>query len=100
HHVQRQATIHPHHARLAVSLELSRSTWLVTSLTPGTEKLSKHCVPGGNGPALLDLLARLRSRAEQRVGGSVEIVVIQEAGLDGFWVHRLLEASGMESHVV
>lgn len=100
HHVQRQATIHPHHARLAVSLELSRSTWLVTSLTPGTEKLSKHSVPGGNGPALLDLLARLRRSAEQRVGGSVEIVVIQEAGLDGFWVHRLLEASGMESHVV
>ena len=100
HHVQRQAAIHPHYARLAVSLELSRSTWLVTSLTPGSEKLSKHSVPGGNGPALLDLLARLRTRAEQRIGGSVEIVVIQEAGLDGFWVHRLLEANGMESHVV
>jgi transposase len=99
-HVQRQAAIHPHYARLAVSLELSRSTWLVTSLTPGSEKLSKHSVPGGNGPALLDLLARLRTRAEQRIGGSVEIVVIQEAGLDGFWVHRLLEANGMESHVV
>ena len=28
------------------------------------------------------------------------IVVIQEAGLDGFWVHRLLEANGIESHVV
>jgi transposase len=69
HQVQRQATIHPHHARLAVSLELSRSTWIVTSLTPGTEKLSRHSVPGGNGPALLDLLARLRRSAEQRVGG-------------------------------
>lgn len=100
HHVQRQAAIHPHYAKLAVSLELSRSTWLVTSLTPGSEKLSKHSVPGGNGPALLDLLARLRRRAEQRVEGPVEIVVIQEAGLDGFWVHRLLEANGMESHVV
>ena len=49
---------------------------------------------------MLDLLARLRRRVEQRVAGSVEIVVIQEAGLDGFWVHRLLEANGMESHVV
>ncbi|MBV8397121.1 MAG: transposase [Acetobacteraceae bacterium] len=100
HHVQRQAAIHPHYAKLAVSLELSRSIWLVTSLTPGSEKLSKHSVPGGNGPAPLDLLARLRRRAEQRVGGPVEVVVIQEAGLDGFWVHRLLEANGMESHVV
>src|SRR6267378_7672956 len=30
----------------------------------------------------------------------VKIAVIQEAGLDGFWVHRLLEANGIESHVV
>jgi transposase len=28
------------------------------------------------------------------------IVVIQEAGLDGFWIHRMLEAEGIESHVV
>jgi transposase len=28
------------------------------------------------------------------------VVAIQEAGLDGFWVHRLLENNGIESHVV
>jgi transposase len=26
--------------------------------------------------------------------------VIQEAGLDGFWIHRMLQAEGIESHVV
>ncbi len=32
-----------------VSLELSRSTWLITSLSPGNgEKMSKHVVDGGN----------------------------------------------------
>jgi transposase len=31
---------------------------------------------------------------------AVQVVVIQEAGLDGFWLHRLLEANGIESHVV
>ena len=32
-----------------VSLELSRTTWLVTSLSPGTrEKMSKHSVPAGD----------------------------------------------------
>ncbi|MEF0865163.1 IS110 family transposase, partial [Rhizobium sp. BR 318] len=32
-----------------VSLELSRSTWLITSLSPGSgEKMSKHVVDGGN----------------------------------------------------
>jgi transposase len=28
------------------------------------------------------------------------VVVIQEAGLDGFWIHRLLVGRGIESHVV
>ena len=40
------------------------------------------------------------ARAQQLTGRPVKIVAIQEAGLDGFWVHRLLEANGVESHVV
>src|SRR5258705_13988303 len=42
----------------------------------------------------------MRTRVQQLAGRPVKIVVIQEAGLDGFWVHRLLEANGIESHVV
>jgi len=87
-------------ATLYASLELSQATWLVTSLSPGSEKMSKYSTLGGNGAALLGLLRRLQVRAEQITGGPVEIVVIQEAGLDGFWVHRLLNANGIESHVV
>ena len=83
-----------------VSLELSRSRWLVTSLPPGSEKMSKHSVTGGDGGALLDLLARLRAKTEERTGASARLVVIQEAGLDGFWIHRLLTANAIESHVV
>jgi hypothetical protein len=46
-----------------VSLELSRTTWLVTSLSPGTrEKMSKHSMPAGD---IGDLLARLRSLQER-----------------------------------
>src|ERR1700720_4639394 len=87
-------------ATLYASLELSRATWLVTSLSRGSEKMSKYSTPGGDGAALLGLLRRLQVRAEQITEGPVEIVVIQEAGLDGFWVHRLLNANGIESHVV
>ena len=83
---------------VAVSLELSRSKWLVTSLLPGSEKLSKHMVAAGDGAALLSLLERRRRQAEERVGGPVRVVAIEEAGLDGFWLHRLLEANGIESH--
>lgn len=87
-------------ATLYASLELSRATWVVTSLSPGSSKMSKHTTAGGDGSALLALLGRLRTKAEQAVGGPVKVAVIQEAGLDGFWVHRLLGADGVESHVV
>ena len=30
----------------------------------------------------------------------VTVVVVQEAGRAGFWIHRLLQAHGMRSHVV
>ena len=85
---------------LCASLELSRSTWLVTCLLPERDKMSKYSTPGGDGGALLGLLERMQARAQQLTGRPVKIVVIQEAGLDGFWVHRLLEANGIESHVV
>jgi transposase len=85
---------------LFVSLELSRSTWVATALAPGSSKMSKHTLVGGDGRKLLDLLARLKTRAEQRIAAPVKVVAIQEVGLDGFWIHRLLEANGVESHVV
>ena len=87
-------------AILFVSLELSRSTWVATSLALGSRKMSKHTLAGGDGRKLLDLLARLKSRAEQRIAAPVKVVAIQEVGLDGFWIHRLLEANDIESHVV
>ena len=94
--------MHPsqHDAVLYASLELSHSSWLVTSLSPGSTKMSKHASAACDGPALLALLARLQAKANQLATTDVGIVVIQEAGLDGFWVHRLLEANGIESHVV
>ena len=46
-----------------VSLELSRSTWLITSLSPGGgEKMSKQVVRG-DVAGLLERFARLREKA-------------------------------------
>ena len=85
---------------LFVSLELSRARWLVTSLSPGSDKISRHSVIGGNITDLLHLLADLRMKAEQRTGSTVKIVTIQEIGFDGFWIHRVLASNAIESHVV
>jgi transposase len=90
----------PHTNTLFVSLELSKSRWLLTVSAPASTKLSKHAIAGGDGPALLALLARLRASAERRCGGPVPVTLIQEAGLDGFWIHRLLSQHGIDSHVV
>ena len=63
-----------------VSLELSRSTWIVTSLSPGAgEKMSKHSVPAGDVPALLLRFDELKRKAKARSGKVFPIVCIQEA---------------------
>lgn len=87
-------------ATLFVALELSLSRWVVVASAPGEEKASKHGIAACDGPGLLMLLKRLRERAEQRCRRSVSVVVMQEAGRDGFWIHRLLEANGVRSQVV
>jgi transposase len=85
---------------LFASLELGRARWLVTVSAPGSDKLSRHAIAGGDSAALLQLLSRLRATAERRLGAPASIAVVQEAGLDGFWLHRLLLREGIASHVV
>ena len=45
-------------------------------------------------------LGAIRDKVLARTGKSQLIVVIQEAGLDGFWIHRSLVKEGIESQVV
>lgn len=84
-----------------VSLELSRSNWLITSLSPAaSEKMSKHSVRSGDIAGLFARFGRLQEKARERTGRELPIITIQEAGLDGFWIHRVLRKEGIESHVV
>ena len=46
-----------------VSMELSRRTWLITSLSPGAgEKMSKHAVVAGDVAGLLRALRRAQAQ--------------------------------------
>jgi transposase len=96
----RPAAIRTQFGAIFVSLELSRSNWLITSLSPGKVKMSKYSVAAGNVAELLKLFADLKRKAEVRSGQDYGIITIQEAGLDGFWLHRVLQQEGVESHVV
>src|SRR4051812_8677646 len=98
---QEHAAIRTDLNAIFVSLELSRSTWVITSLAPGGgEKMSKHSVRSGDIAGLLARLSQLTEKARARTGHIFPIIVIQEAGLDGFWIHRVLQKEGIESHVV
>ncbi|WP_407194476.1 IS110 family transposase [Bradyrhizobium sp. STM 3566] len=95
------AAIRTQFGAIFVSLELSRSTWLVTSLSPCKgEKMSKRSMKAGELSELLKLFAELKRKAQARTGESYPLIAIQEAGLDGFWLHRALQQEGIESHVV
>ena len=62
--------------------------------------MSKHSLRSGDVAGLLQQLGRLRDKAQARMGRTFPVIVVQEAGLDGFWLHRTLEQEGIESHVV
>jgi transposase len=100
HLIRELTTIRAEHAVIAISLELSQVSWVVTALLPGSERLSRYSLTAGDGTGLLSLLERLQVRAAKQHGTGLRTVVIQEAGFDGFWIHRLLQANGVESHVV
>ena len=100
-HSQEQTAIRTDLGAIFVSMELSRAKWLITSLSPGGgEKMSKHTVVGGDAAGLFERFEQLQAKARARLGKTFPIIVIQEAGLDGFWIHRLLEEHGIESYVV
>jgi transposase len=64
------------------------------------DKMSRHTIVGGDIASLFAQLSMLRRKVRDRTGRECPSVIIQEAGLDGFWVHRALSAEGYESHVV
>jgi transposase len=98
---EKPAAIQTHISAIFISLELSRTRWLITSLAPGGgQRMSRHSVEAGDLAGLLARFWAIRDKASARTGISYPIIVIQEAGLDGFWIHRALEKEGIESHVV
>ena len=87
-------------AVIHLAIELSCSTWLVAARLPGDEKPRLHRIVGGDTAALLALISSLRARVAGRLGAAIGVVCCFEAGRDGFWLHRLLTAHGIVSHVL
>src|SRR3984957_12827763 len=86
--------------RCLLAIELSKKSWIVAVNTPLSDKISRHTLKAGDGKELLDLCERIRTRVARETKKRVEIVSCYEAGYDGFWLHRLLEAHGIRNYVI
>ena len=82
-----------------VAIELSQKSWLITIHSPDKDRMSRHKLEGGDHASLLALVDRVRERAARALGAVPAVVSCYEAGYDGFWLHRLLTAAGITSHV-
>ena len=59
-----RSAAHAHDTALFVALELSRSTWLIGSSMPGSDRTSRHQVRAADTTVLLALLKRLKERSD------------------------------------
>jgi len=80
-------------------IEMSQSSWLVGGVLPGIERQPcKKLEPSAE--RLLGLLHRWRDEAVRAGKKITRIVLAFEAGRDGFWLARWLNARGVEAHVI
>jgi transposase len=80
-------------------VEMSQSSWLVGGVLPGIERQPRK--KQEPSPArLLALLHRWRDESVRAGRTITRIAVAFEAGRDGFWLARWLEARGVEAHVI
>jgi transposase len=78
-----------------VAIELSQKTWLVTLHSPDRDRK----IEGGDHAELLGQIEKVRARATAKLGSAPRVVSCYEAGYDGFWLHRLLQAAGIANFV-
>jgi transposase len=84
--------------QLYMALELSQNEWkLGFSVGPGQAPRLRS-VPGRDVRGLMEEIRLARERFG--LGKDVEVESCYEAGRDGFWLHRYLEAQGVKNLVV
>lgn len=88
------------HATMYVAFELGKAKWKLGIVAPGGHKLSQYTVDGGAVGAVQELIDKAKAKVQRRADTPVRIVSCYEAGYDGFWLHRWLQAHGIETRVL
>ena len=94
------AATHGETVRCLIAIELSKRSWVVAFNTPLSEKISRRTLTGCKWKKLLELIEDVRARVSRQMGRPVEVMSCYEAGYDGFWLHRQLEAHGVRNYVI
>src|SRR6266702_3461408 len=83
---------------LFVAFELSEKTWKLGFTTGHGQKPRERTVSARQQERVLDEIAQ----AKRRLGlpDTAPVVSCYEAGREGFWLHRFLQAHGITNHVV
>ena len=87
------------YATVYVAFELSKAKWKLGVMLPGSTKMSRYTIAGGDLGALTARFAASRTKAA-RTGKPVRIVSCYEAGFDGHWLHRWLTDQGVINHEI
>src|ERR1700704_1180833 len=82
------------YATVYVAFELSKAKWKLGVMLPGSAKMSRYTIAGGDLTALAARFEAARTKAA-RTGKPVRIVSCYEAGFDGHWLHRWLTDQGI-----
>lgn len=89
-------------ATLAASLELASKAWKIAVQQPRRERAGVHTVAATGAADRLEQAIRVldKARAAAGLGPEARVVVVYEAGQDGFWIARALRARGYEVVVI
>ncbi len=87
-------------ATIFVSIELSRSSWVIGLCDRVSAKMSLLKCEPGDVEGVLRLVERRRAKLARALGRPVRVISCFEAGYDGFWLDRALRAAGIDSRVI
>lgn len=90
--LSRSLAVFDQNTSLVVVVEMSEASWLVAGLVPGVDRQPlKKLEPDPD--ALLRLLERWRAEAVKTGQTIGRVTLAYEAGRDGFWLARWLQAA-------
>lgn len=83
---------------LYMALELSGAKWRLALATPASARARHWTIEAGDLAALIRVIER--AKAKFGLSGETPVRSVYEAGRDGFWLHRWLQAHGIDNRVI